>query len=141
MIANNSLCDKITSDLFSNFSYTGRKIRIYDVNPDGYAEGKANLKSFPAAPLVTIPISSDTIVTIDGKKYVEFRGTSLAQTSTEKVRTAYKWFTIVDVNGDFIYGGRVGTFIHGMALRTEFLFIEDGITQELNRFQFRFEME
>ena len=134
---NNTLTDRITIDIFSNWTLTNRILKVYDVEP--YFKGQ--LQSFPAPEALAIPVTNDVIKTIDGKKYVTFTGGGVRSFNSIKAKSAMRWFAVYNNNGQFLYAGRVGTFLHGLPLNTERLIVDDLSQHELYTFQFRFEMD
>jgi len=134
---NQTLMDRVTTDLFDNFSYTNRKLKVYDVEP--YIKG--NLKTFPADPAMTISVTNNVLETINGEKYLTFYGAGNGTLTSSKAKTAMRWFVLENTDGTYIMAGRVGSFLHGLPLNTERLIVDNNSTHSLYTFQMKVEMD
>ena len=137
MYANNTLMDRVTVDIFDEFTHSGRTLNVYDENPTT----PGDLSAFPNTPIISWNITDNAQVIVDGLKYVYFNGVLNVNVSTAKLKTAMRWFTVNNFNGEFLYGARVGTFLHGFPLNSERLIVKPLDLQELYTFQLRFEMD
>lgn len=137
MYANNVLMDRVTVDIFDEFTHSNRTLNVFDVNPTT----SGDLSVFPSTPIITWDITENTNIIVDGLKYVHFNGVLNTQVSTVKLKTAMRWFTVNNFNGEFLYGARVGTFLHGFPLNTERLIVKPLDLHELYTFQLRVEMD
>lgn len=139
MISNDKFMDRLTADFGDQFSALGlspKTLEIYDENPTITEDGF----SFTVAPFITYPLSTLTVQVLNSKTYLVFKSTDSDFADVPGVKTAPKWFMIKNSVGQFVMGGRVGTYVHGMPLQVEKMVIEDQSSHKLHTFQFRFNM-